>query len=346
MNHIRLGLAGTGTGAEFVTKGFKMMDGKGTAELLAVFGRKKERTDAFASRYGIPLRYYDYDEMIRNADLDAIVICTPHYLHYPMAIKAIESGLHVLIDKPLAINLKEADELISLAERKDLKLGVILQNRFDDSVMQVKKAVDDGSFGKLLLGIVAVNWYRTEEYYSGSEWRGRWITEGGGVLINQAIHTIDLLIWMMGDVEEVCGNVDALAHRIEVEDIAVSCLKMRNGALGIISAGTAMYPGFPTKLEVYGTNGCALFEGSSLKYLMINRNEQPVEIVKTGLASWSRPEAVPAINHSRLIKDFIQAILENRDPMVDGREGRKSLEVVMTIYESSKTGRKILLKND
>jgi predicted dehydrogenase len=342
MTCVRFGLAGTGTGAEFVAKGFKMLSGEGVAKLSAVFGRNVKRTEDFASKYGIPLHYHNYDEMIESADLDAVAICTPHYLHHSMGIKAIERGLHVLIDKPLAVNLKESDELISLAEKKSVKLGVILQNRFDDYIMLVRKAVDEDLFGRLLLGVATVNWWRNEEYYSGSGWRGRWATEGGGALINQAIHTIDLLVWIMGDVEEVWGNVDTLVHRIEVEDVAVACLKMRSKALGVISAGTATYPGFPTRLEFYGTDGCALFEGSSLKYFMVNKREQPVEAVQTGLASWSRPEAVPAINHSRLIKDFAQAIIEDRNPKVDGREGRKSLKAVMAIYESSRTGKKVL----
>ncbi|MEM2941552.1 MAG: Gfo/Idh/MocA family oxidoreductase [Thermoproteota archaeon] len=344
MKYIRFGLAGTGTGAELVAKGFKTLSTERVAELSAVFSRNMRRAEAFASKYGVARSYNDYDEMIRNAEIDAVAICTPHYLHHSMGTKAIERGLHVLIDKPLAVNLKESDELISSAEKKGVKLGVILQNRFDDSVMLVKKTVDEGSFGRLLLGTATINWFRNEEYYSGSMWRGKWATEGGGVLINQAIHTIDLLVWIMGDVEGVWGNTDTLFHRIEVEDIAVACLKMKNGALGMISASTAMYPGFPTRLEIYGTDGCALFEGFSLKYFMVNRREQLVKPVQTDLASWSRPEAVPAINHSRLVKDFAQAIIENRKPRVDGREGRKSLEVVMAIYESSRTGRKVFLK--
>ncbi len=338
---IRFGLAGTGVGAEFVAKAYEMIEKDGRAQLVTVFGVPSQLASDFASRYGIPSWYDDYDRMIETQDIDAIVISTPHFLHYQMAIKAMQRGIHVLVDKPISIALREADEMIAFAQKRGLKLGVNFQNRFDDSAIRVKRAAENGRMGKLLLGAAQIHWYRDQEYYDKSEWRGKWATEGGGVLINQGIHTIDLLAWIMGPLDEIWGRINTLAHKIEVEDLAVGCLRFRNGALGVIQASTATYPGFPTALEIYGTDGCAKIEGASLKYLMLDRKEEPVQQKESELASWARPEAVPALNHSRVLKDFFSAILEDRKPMIDGVEGRKSLEIITSIYESSKTGESI-----
>ncbi|MEM2824264.1 MAG: Gfo/Idh/MocA family oxidoreductase, partial [Thermofilaceae archaeon] len=193
-----------------------------------------------------------------------------------------------------------------------------------------------GRLGRLILAEAVVEWYRTREYYAGSDWRGRWATEGGGALINQAIHTVDLMLWLMGDAEEVWAYAGTYAHSIEVEDLAVALIKFRSGALGVVQASTATYPGFPTRLEVHGTDGAAVIEGGNLKLLALRG-----EVVKEaeglkGWESWARPEAVPIENHVRLLRDFVLAVSEGGRPRVDGREGRRSLELIRAIYASAK----------
>ncbi|MEM2960590.1 MAG: Gfo/Idh/MocA family oxidoreductase, partial [Candidatus Bathyarchaeia archaeon] len=243
----------------------------------------------------------------------------------------------VLIDKPMAINLKEADEIITEARRRNVKLGVNLQSRFDPTVRKVKDAADNGFFGRLILGEAVVEWFRTQEYYDESSWRGRWATEGGGALINQAIHTIDLLVWIMGRPKYLWAQMGTFAHRIEVEDLAVAAIRFESGAIGLIQGSTAIYPGLPTRLEIHGTRGTAIIEGESLKRWAVVGGEDIVsEATKEGLKSWTRPELVPATNHASLIRDFAMAILEDREPTVNGVEGRKSLEVIMAIYESAR----------
>lgn len=335
---VKFGIIGTGVGANFCANGIALIANSGIAELTAVTSRREEKAREFASKWGAKQWYTDYRRMLTEAPIDAVIISTPHYQHYPMALDAIEANKHILIDKPMAISLKEADEIIREAERKGVKLGVNLQSRFDPTIRKVKEAADDGIFGRLILGEAVVEWFRTKEYYENSAWRGRWSTEGGGALINQAIHTVDLLLWIMGSPKCLWAQMGTFAHRIEVEDLAAAIIRFENGAIGIMEGSTAIYPGLPTRLEIHGTMGTAIIEGEKLKRWSIIGGEDMVsEAIKEGLKSWAKPELVPATNHAALIKDFADAILEDRRPAVDGFEGRKSLEVIMAIYKSGRT---------
>ncbi|MEM1990944.1 MAG: Gfo/Idh/MocA family oxidoreductase [Candidatus Bathyarchaeia archaeon] len=337
MGKIRFGIIGTGIGANFCANGLALIATEGLTELTAVASQRMERAKEFADKWGLKYWYTDYRRMLREAPVDAVIINTPHHQHYPMALDAIDSEKHVLIDKPMAINLKEADEIITEARRRNVKLGVNLQSRFDPTVRKVKDAADNGFFGRLILGEAVVEWFRTQEYYDESSWRGRWATEGGGALINQAIHTIDLLVWIMGRPKYLWAQMGTFAHRIEVEDLAVAAIRFESGAIGLIQGSTAIYPGLPTRLEIHGTRGTAIIEGESLKRWAVVGGEDIVsEATKEGLKPWTRPELVPATNHASLIRDFAMAILEDREPTVNGVEGRKSLEVIMAIYESAR----------
>jgi len=336
--YVRFGIIGTGVGANFCAEGLSMITDAKVAKLVAVTSRREERAKEFASKWNLDLWYTNYEEMLEKAPIDAVIINTPHYLHYPMALDAIRAGKHTLVDKPMTINLREADDLIKEAKKKDVKLGVILQSRFDPTIRKVKDAADEGKFGRLILGEASVKWFRTQEYYEKSPWRGRWATEGGGALINQAIHTIDLLLWIMGRPKYLWAQIDTVAHNIEVEDLAVAAIRFENDALGIIQGSTATYPGLPTRLEIHGTKGTATIEGEILKrWSVLGEEEIVVEKTKEGLKSWARPELVPATNHAALIRDFAEAILNDREPFVDGAEGRRSLEVIMAIYESGRS---------
>ncbi|RJS92987.1 gfo/Idh/MocA family oxidoreductase [Candidatus Bathyarchaeota archaeon] len=336
--YVRFGIIGTGVGANFCAEGLSMITDAKVAKLVAVTSRREERAKEFASKWNLDLWYTNYEEMLEKAPIDAVIINTPHYLHYPMALDAVRAGKHTLVDKPMTINLREADDLIKEAKKKDVKLGVILQSRFDPTIRKVKDAADEGKFGRLILGEASVKWFRTQEYYEKSPWRGRWATEGGGALINQAIHTIDLLLWIMGRPKYLWAQIDTVAHNIEVEDLAVAAIRFENDALGIIQGSTAAYPGLPTRLEIHGTKGTATIEGEILKrWSVLGEEEVVVEKTKEGLKSWARPELVPATNHAALIRDFAEAILNDREPFVDGAEGRRSLEVIMAIYESGRS---------
>jgi len=333
---VRFGIIGTGVGAGFCARGFSMMPKDGNAKLVAVTSRREERARAFADEWNLKLWYTDYEQMLEEAEIDAVIVNTPHYLHHQMALNAMKAGKHVLVDKPMAVNLKQADEMIEEAQKRNVKLGVIFQSRFDPTYVKIKSATEEGKFGRLILGDAIVKWHRTQEYYENSPWRGRWATEGGGALINQAIHTIDLLLWIMGPPKCLWAQTDTVAHKIEVEDLAAAVIRFRNGALGVVQGSTAIYPGLPTRLEIHGTKGTAIIEGEILKRWSVEGEEEKVaEAKKTGLKSWARPELVPATNHSSLIRDFAQAILNDREPYVSGVEGRRSLELIRAIYKSN-----------
>lgn len=338
VKHLRFGIVGTGVGADLCGQGLSMISDTGIAKLVAVTGHQESGAKEFASKYGLKLWYTDYKEMIKEAGIDAVIISTPHHLHYPMAMEAMKMNMHTLVEKPMAINLKEADEMIKEAEIRGVKLGVVLQSRFAPTFRKVKDAVDEGRFGRLMLGEAVVEWFRTQEYYNKSKWRGKWATEGGGALINQAIHTIDLLTWIMGPPKNLWSQIDTFAHEIEVEDLAVAAIRFENGALGVVQGSTATYPGLPTKLEIHGTKGMALIEGESLKrWSLMGEKEIIAEEAKEGLKSWAVSYMVPATNHASLIKDFAQAVMEDREPYLNGAEGRKCLELIMAIYKSAKT---------
>ncbi|MCD6564148.1 MAG: Gfo/Idh/MocA family oxidoreductase [Thermoproteales archaeon] len=333
---IRFALIGTGVGGTFVARAVKFLKDEGVAELVSVTSRREERARKFAEEWGLRSWYTNHLEMFRKENIDAVIISTPHYLHFPETIDALDAGYHVLVDKPMAIDLRQCDEMIRRAKKNGLKLGVLLQNRFDEKVLKIKRLVEEGKLGKLILGEANVKWFRTHEYYENSSWRGRWATEGGGSLINQAIHYIDLLIWIMGSPSSLYAHAGAYTHNIEVDDLAVALLKFKNGALGVIQSSTSIYPGLPTRLEIHGDNGTAIIEGEAIKMIAIKGEEIQTTEKKEGLASWSRPEAVPPTNHIALIRDFATAIIEDREPKVPGEEGRRSIEVIRAIYYSSK----------
>lgn len=337
---VKFGVIGAGVGATFAIRALKILEREGVVKAVAVSDCIEELAKKRAEEFGLSRYYVNHMEMLAQAGTDAVFISTPHYLHFPMVLDAINAGVHVLVDKPMAMDLNETDEMTRRAKRAGVKLGVNLQARFDPKVLRIKEAVDSGKLGRLLLGEALVKWFRTEEYYQKSLWRGRWSTEGGGALINQAIHTIDLLIWIMGPVDCLWAQYGAVLHDIEVEDLAMATLKFKNGAFGAIQASTALYPGFPARLELYGTNGAATLEGEMIKLLHV-KGEEPYseEEIKEGLETWAKPEAIPQpLNHAALIRDFAQAIVENREPKVTGEEGRRTIEVIKAIHLSGKTG--------
>ena len=331
-------IIGTGVGASFIARAAKELEKEGLLTLTAVAGKGIESAKDFAKQYNIRKPYGNYMDMLREEEPDVVAISTPHYLHFSMAIDAMEYGANVLVDKPMAMNLHEADEMIRRAEKYGVKLGVILEYRFDKSINFIKRLVDEGKLGKLILGEAIVEWYRPPEYYGKSPWRGRWATEGGGALINQAIHTIDLLLWIMGRPKYLWAQIDTVRHNIEVEDLAVATIRFENGALGVIQASTAIYPGMPTRLEIHGLNGTAIWEGERIKMIKLLEGEVeiPKEIMPEKSKAWERPEAVPIDKHIALIRDFVMAVIESRKPKVDGYEGRRSLEVIRAIYKASK----------
>lgn len=313
------------------------------ARLTAVCGRDEARTREFADRFQATA-YTDYEKFLAHPDMQIVNICTPSGLHAEQGIKAAGTGRHVLVEKPIEISLARADELIRACAEAKVRLGVIFQSRFLPAVQRIKRALDEGRFGRLLMGDAYVKWYRAPEYYADS-WHGTLALDGGGALINQAIHTLDLLRWMMGPAETVFAMKSALRYpHIETEDTLVGTIRFQNGALGVIEAATSVAPGFRRRLEISGENGTVILDGDDISHWSLPddspASEEAGEQITDGSAD---PKAISTEGHRIQIEEMIRAVQEHREPFVSGHEGRKSLEIVAALYQSANSRQPVTL---
>jgi len=299
---------------------------------------EKSRTN-FAGKYDIEA-LSTVDELLARPDIDIVSICTPSGLHAPLAVKSANAGKHIIVEKPMAISLKETDEIINACEVNRVKMAVISQLRFSQAVCKLKDAVQKGLLGRLVTGDIYMKFYRSEEYYSKGGWRGTWKMDGGGALMNQGIHGIDLLQYIMGPVKSVFAHARTLARKIEVEDTAIAVLEFANGALGVIEGTTSIYPGLPRRLEVNGDKGTIVLEEDCIMNWAIEGQQIPddVQLGRTTSGASSNPAAFGIEGHVMQISDMVEAVKNDRKPLVDQYEGRKPIEIIMAIYESSRTG--------
>jgi predicted dehydrogenase len=288
----------------------------------------------------------DFREAVVHPEVEAVIICTPSGLHAEPALAAFEAGKHVLVEKPMEITLEKADQMIAAAERADRRLGVIFQNRFNPAVQYLKAAVDVGKLGRLTLGEASLKWYRSPDYFRSAGWRGTWTLDGGGALMNQGIHFVDLLLWLMGPVQSVTAYADTLLHSVEVEDTLVASLRFQSGALGVIEATTTAFPHLSDRLEIVGTQGAVCIEDGQLRFKYF-ADEDGADVGLYGLKSDCGLRAAKEISltgeggHAAQIADFCSAIREGRPPAVDDWEGRQSLALITAVYESARTGREV-----
>jgi predicted dehydrogenase len=290
--------------------------------------------------------YDNFHDMLKRKDIDAITIGTPSGFHGDITVKAAKKGKHVLTEKPIEITLEKCDQMIDACKENGVKLGVISQHRWDSGMIELKDAITSGKLGQLVMGEAYIKWFRSQDYYDSGGWRGTWKLDGGGALMNQGVHTVDMLQWVMGEVESVTAQCATLAHeRIEVEDIAQALLKFKNGAVGTIIASTAIYPGMNERVEISGTQGTIIVDKDRISFREIKGEsiaEESAEDVDTGSGA-SDPQAISNFGHVSQIRDFMKAIIEDREPLIPGEEGRKPLEIILAVYESAKTGQTIKL---
>lgn len=307
--------------------------------ISAIFGTNSEKIAGLCREYG-GTPYNNFDGFLSHRPMDIVIIGSPSGLHAEQGMAAARRGLHVLTEKPIDIAAERADALIAATEKSGVKLGVLFQDRTKPHIHQLKGWLDQGILGRILFVDARVKWYRPPEYYANSRWRGTLALDGGGALINQGIHTIDLLLWLLGDVVRVQARTATLLHKIEAEDTAVATLEFASGALGIFQATTAAFPGYPRRVEITGSEGTVILEHDRI----ISAKLRSATDLTTSLMESPTDENQSATSaavsdfrgHQALLTDFLEAIRQNRAPLCDGREGRRSIALVESIYRASR----------
>jgi predicted dehydrogenase len=355
MQSLKTGLIGCGKVAHYHAAALR---GIPESKFTAVCGTSMAQAKAFAEQYGV-LAYADVATMLRESGVEAICICTPHPRHAEPTILAAKAGVHILVEKPLASSLADCDRMIAAAKENKVLLGTICQRRFYEPCQRIRRAIDEGKIGKPALGTVAMYGWRDQKYYASDPWRGTWKGEGGGVLVNQAPHQLDLLLWYMGPAAELCGYWGNLNHPyIEVEDTAVAILRFQNGGLGQITVSNSQNPALYGRVGIHGSNGASIgvqTDGGAMFIAGVSKiTEPPVNDVWTVpgeapmLEKWKKQDGElfnsmdPIVHyHSAQIGDFLRAILEKREPLITGEDGRRTVELFTAIYRSQRDGRPV-----
>ncbi|MHB1296395.1 MAG: Gfo/Idh/MocA family protein [Anaerolineae bacterium] len=328
------------------------------SRLVAICDSDGDRVRAFADLYKAK-PYTDLAEMLRNPEIQMVSVCVPQHLHVPLGVRCLEAGKNVLMEKPMAVDLKGCDALIAAAKSSGAKLGMVSQRRFYEPVQRVHQAIEAGKIGRPILGTVSVMGWRDEPYYKMDPWRGKWASEGGGVMLTQASHQLDLFQWLMGPIDELFGYWGNLNHPyIEVEDTAVAVMRFKSGALGNLLVSNSQKPGLWGKIHVHGENGASVgvqTDGSSPFVSGVTAAVEPpindiwtvpgeehlLEQFKAEDTAHCATIDVMAYYHKLQIRDFLQAVRDDREPAVTGYDGRRQVELFTAIYRSQRDGRPI-----
>ncbi|MEN8193269.1 MAG: Gfo/Idh/MocA family oxidoreductase [Bacteroidota bacterium] len=342
-NKLKIGIVGCGVIADIHAQA--IMESQNT-ELVSAFSRNEKNASTFGEKYKIKWES-DWEQFISNPDIDAVSICTPSGNHLDYGEKAAKAGKHVVVEKPIEVTLERAKQLINICKEEGVQLAVIFQSRFMLQIQDLKQKLDDNIIGKLFMGDAYIKWFRSQEYYDSGGWRGTLKLDGGGVLINQSIHTIDLLQWIMGGVESIYGQIGTFTHeRLEGEDNAVATLRFKSGAVGVIEGSTSVQPSQSRRLELHGENGSATIDNNSVDIQLANsedNKENNNEDIQVGMGSSSPLAGFSIHPHKDQFDAIAKAIEKNEIPPVSGEESLKALAIVLAIYESSKTNKPIIL---
>src|SRR5215204_3846474 len=319
---IHFGIIGGGGISETHARAVSEVEG---AKLSAFLGSNAEKIAQLGDKYDASA-YTDMETLLNHTPLDAVIIGSPSGLHAAQGIVCARKGLHVLTEKPIDITVSKSDALISECDRMNVKLAVCFQDRFAADSIRLKELIDSGGLGKIIMVAGRVKWYRPPEYYSNSRWRGRLSLDGGGALINQGVHTVDLLLWLLGDVKRVYAKAVTALHDIESEDTLVATLEFESGAVGTLEAATSVYPGYDRRIEITGSKGTIIFEHDRIVAADL-KTPLPggIQVSKDSNRSASSPIVSDVSGHKRIIEDFMNAIATNGTPRCDGREGRRSV---------------------
>jgi predicted dehydrogenase len=341
------GIIGLGMIAGFHVKALEGIPG---CRFAAGFDSLPGRAESFCSSNG-GKPYDSLDKFLADSDLDIVTVASPSGLHMEGALAALGAGKHVIVEKPLEVSSERCDRIIAEAEKNGVRLGTIFPSRYHEAPKLVKKAIESGRLGKIVMASAQVKWWRTQEYYDSGKWRGTWKFDGGGALMNQGIHAIDLLQWLVGKVAEVSAYTATLAHeRIEVEDTGAAALRFENGALGSVEASTGAYPGFFKKIEICGNRGCVTLAEENIIAWEFDREESGDAEIREKFRNMGTtgggaddPAAIGLEGHRMLFEDFVAALREDRPFGIEGPEGKKAVEIIEAIYRSAKNRVPVLL---
>jgi predicted dehydrogenase len=332
---IHIGLIGGGNITGTHARAARAIHG---TEIAAIYGVNTANVSRLIREHG-GKPYQDIDAFLAHHPMDLVIIGSPSGLHATHGVAAAKRGLHVLTEKPIEISTQRADALIAAARQSNVKLGVIFQDRMKPQIRQLKNWLDQGLLGKLLLVDARVKWFRPPQYYANSHWRGSLALDGGGALINQGVHTIDLLLWLLGDVVRVQARTATQLHAIEAEDTALAILEFASGALGIFHATTAAYPGYPRRVEVTGSEGTVVLEHDRI--IAADLRSTPTGDIESAPLDENQSASTAAVSdfrgHQVILEDFLDAIQRNRAPACDGLEGRRSIALIEALYLAARS---------
>lgn len=337
-NTIRLGLIGGGNISETHARAAQQIPG---IEISAIYGTNPLKVERLCKEFGAA-PYSDFGLFLAHRPMDFVAIGSPSGLHAAQGIAAAEHGLHILTEKPLDISTEQGKALVAAAKKAGVKLGVFFQDRFKADIAKVKRWVDAQVLGRPILADARVKWFRPKSYYVDSRWRGSQALDGGGALINQAIHTVDLLLWLFGDVVSVQAQSKAALHKIETEDTLVALMEFANGAMGVLQATTSVFPGYPRRIELTGTEGTVIVEHDRL--IAADLQNPPSELLSRGddqNPSSNSPTVSDVRGHRAVLEDFVKAIHSGGEPQCSGQEGLRSLALVEAIYEARNSGKRV-----
>jgi predicted dehydrogenase len=327
-------LIGCGTIADFHADAIRAIP---SARIVAVAEQRQPQARQFADREKCDF-VTDYRELLKRPDVQIVCVTTPSGSHAPIGMDVLRAGKHLVVEKPIAMTATDAAELIRTARDRKLTLSAISQRRFEPQHVAVKKAIDQGAIGKLLLAEVSLPFYRSQDYYDSAAWRGT-IAQDGGALMNQGIHSVDLLLWFAGPAQSVVGQIATQTHRIEAEDIGLAIVRFKSGAFGTIMASTSIRPGFPAALSLYGERGTIKLEGTSITHWTVPDRDKPAEPpAPTGGGGVADPRAISSTYHRIQLTNVIESIESGTPPLVRGEDGMRAVQLVESIYASSAVG--------
>ena len=336
---IHVGIIGGGGISDTHARAAQQVEG---VKISAFYGANRTKIEELSRKYG-GRAFGDFEGFLSHEPLDVAIIGSPSGLHADQGIQCARRGLHVLVEKPIDVNVQKADELIAECKNKGVKLAVCFQDRFAKDSVRLNHLIERGGLGKLILISARVKWYRPPEYYSNSHWRGQLALDGGGALMNQGVHTVDLLLWLFGDVKRVYAKALTALHNIESEDTLVATIEFANGAIGTLEAATSVFPGYDRRVEITGSERTINFEHDRI--VSADLKTSSVLELETQPQDTNRSSSSPIVSdvtgHTRILEDFINVIKTGGQPRCDGYQGRRSVSLVQAVYQSARTGQPV-----